>query len=67
MYGDVDRKTEKLVVILEKADKLRLKTIKSLVELLTPQQGAEFLVAAAELHFGIHGWGLDQDIQRRNT
>ncbi|KAH6780876.1 transcription factor-like protein [Perilla frutescens var. hirtella] len=55
---------ERLTAILEKADELRLKTIKSLVELLTPQQAAEFLVAAAELQFGIRGWGILQDRQR---
>ncbi|KAK6134686.1 hypothetical protein DH2020_031611 [Rehmannia glutinosa] len=67
MYGDVGRKMERLAEILEKADQLRLKTITSLVELLTPQQGAEFLVAAAELHFGIRGWGITQDRRRGNN
>ncbi|KAI3457366.1 hypothetical protein Pfo_014029 [Paulownia fortunei] len=67
MYGDVDGKMERLAGILERADQLRLKTIKSLVELLTPQQGAEFLVAAAELHFGIRGWGIEQNRQRGNN
>lgn len=64
IYADDDRKMERLAEILEKADRLRLGTIESLVELLTPQQAAEFLVAAAELQFGIRGWGLQQDRQR---
>ncbi|KAL7129440.1 hypothetical protein ABFS83_13G066100 [Erythranthe nasuta] len=67
IYGDVGRKMEKLEGILERADQLRLRTMKSLVELLTLQQGAEFLVAAAELQFGIHGWGLQQDRHRGNN
>ncbi|XP_073297796.1 protein DOG1-like 3 [Primulina huaijiensis] len=60
-YDDIDRKLEKLAGILVKADELRLKTIKNVVELLTPKQAAEFFIAAAELHFGIRGWGLEQD------
>ncbi|XP_073060953.1 protein DOG1-like 3 [Primulina eburnea] len=60
-YDDIDRKIERLAGILVKADELRLKTIKNLVELLTPKQAAEFFIAAAELHFGIRGWGLEQD------
>ncbi|KAL2245488.1 UNVERIFIED_CONTAM: Protein DOG1-like 3 [Sesamum indicum] len=55
---------EKLAKILERADQLRLKTIETLVELLTPQQAAEFLVAAAELHFGVRGWGIRVDRER---
>ncbi|XP_047955870.1 protein DOG1-like 4 [Salvia hispanica] len=64
MYAGVDVKMEKLSVILEKADELRLKTIKNLVELLTLQQAAEFLVAAADLQFGIRAWGIQQDRRR---
>ncbi|KAL8514153.1 hypothetical protein ACS0TY_013325 [Phlomoides rotata] len=67
MYGDVEVKMERLGGILERADQLRLKTIKSLVELLMPQQAAEFLVVAVELHFGIRGWGIHQDRQRQNN
>ncbi|PIA42171.1 hypothetical protein AQUCO_02100200v1 [Aquilegia coerulea] len=55
---------ERLVKVLARADDLRLKTIKSVVEILTPQQAVEFLIAAAELQFGVRGWGLDKD-QRR--
>ncbi|KAL0399477.1 UNVERIFIED_CONTAM: hypothetical protein Sradi_2291000 [Sesamum radiatum] len=58
---------ERLAKILERADQLRLKTIETLVELLTPQQAAEFLVAAAELHFGVRGWGIQQDRQRGSS
>ncbi|XP_075498133.1 LOW QUALITY PROTEIN: protein DOG1-like 3 [Primulina tabacum] len=60
-YDDIDRKIERLAGILVKADELRLKTIKNLVEMLTPKQAAEFFIGAAELHFGIRGWGLEQD------
>ncbi|CAA3006644.1 transcription factor TGA5 [Olea europaea subsp. europaea] len=67
LCGDFDEKMERLARILNKADSLRLKTIETVVELLTPQQAAEFLVAAAELHFGIHAWGVEQDRQRGNA
>ncbi|CAN6690904.1 unnamed protein product [Malus baccata var. baccata] len=56
-----------LVSVLKKADELRLKTLRKVVELLTPQQAVEFLIAAAELQFGVRGWGLNQDRRRRNV
>ncbi|EEF37864.1 conserved hypothetical protein [Ricinus communis] len=37
------------------------------VELLTPQQAADFLIATAELQYGIHCWGRNQDLQRGNS
>ncbi|CAN1841414.1 Protein DOG1-like 4 [Linum perenne] len=62
---DVERKVRKLVGILRKADDLRLKTVRRVVELLTPQQAVEFLIAAAELQFGVRRWGQDQDGHHR--
>lgn len=56
-----------LVSVLKKADELRLTTVRKVVELLTPQQAVEFLIAAAELQFGVHGWGLNQDRRRGNV
>ncbi|KAF9590820.1 hypothetical protein IFM89_038542 [Coptis chinensis] len=64
---DQEPEVERLVKVLEKADDLRLKTIKSVVEVLTPQQAVEFLIAAAELQFGVRGWGLAIDQRRGNT
>ncbi|KAK4714666.1 hypothetical protein R3W88_020573 [Solanum pinnatisectum] len=66
LMGDIEGKMEKLVEILEKADKLRMKTIENLVELLTPQQALEFLIASAHLQFGIRRWGINHDRQREN-
>ncbi|XP_059284152.1 protein DOG1-like 4 [Lycium ferocissimum] len=66
LMGDIDTKMEMLVEILEKADKLRMKTIENLVELLTPQQAVEFLIASAYLQFGIRRWGINHDRQRGN-
>ncbi|OVA07255.1 Transcription factor TGA like domain [Macleaya cordata] len=64
---DDEPNTERLVMVLEKAEDLRLKTIKTVVEILTPQQAVEFLIAAAELQFGVRGWGLDTDQMRRDN
>ncbi|KAK6157353.1 hypothetical protein DH2020_011601 [Rehmannia glutinosa] len=55
---DVGRKMERLAEILEKADQLRVKTSNELGGAVDAAAGAEFLVAAAELHFGIRGWEL---------
>lgn len=51
----------RLSAVVVRADELRMKTIRQVVELLTPQQAAEFLIAAAELQLGIRRWGLHQD------
>ena len=59
-------KGEGLVSIIKKADALRLRTLQKVVELLTPKQAVEFLIAAAELQFGVRGWGMNEDRQRGN-
>ncbi|KAG5546102.1 hypothetical protein RHGRI_018319 [Rhododendron griersonianum] len=51
-------KMERLGRVLEKADDLRLRTVRNVVEMLTLQQAVQFLIAAAELQFGVHIWGL---------
>lgn len=63
---DLDVKTGQLSSVLKKADDLRLRTVRKLVDLLTPQQAVEFLIAASELHFGVRGWGINQDRHRGN-
>ncbi|KAF8391216.1 hypothetical protein HHK36_023518 [Tetracentron sinense] len=44
--------------ILEEADELRLKTLKDLIEILTPLQAVHLLVATKKLHLSVHEWGL---------
>ncbi|XP_002524536.3 protein DOG1-like 4 [Ricinus communis] len=61
---NLDEKIRRLSSIVHKADDLRLKTLRMVVELLTPQQAADFLIATAELQYGIHCWGRNQDLQR---
>ncbi|KAF9666703.1 hypothetical protein SADUNF_Sadunf16G0256400 [Salix dunnii] len=60
-FTDLGDKIGRLVSVVKKADDLRLRTIRRVVELLTTQQAVEFLVAAGELQFGVHGWGRKLD------
>ncbi|KAL3813072.1 hypothetical protein ACJIZ3_014340 [Penstemon smallii] len=55
-------KEQGLVAILQKADDLRLNTLKKVVfDILSPIQGVYFLIAAAELHLRFHEWGKKRD------
>nr|XP_023907344.1 protein DOG1-like 3 [Quercus suber]POF17271.1 protein dog1-like 3 [Quercus suber] len=54
-------KEEGLEEILQKADDLRLRTLKAILEVLTPIQAVHFLIAAAELHLRLHDWGKRRD------
>lgn len=62
--ANVNGKIEKLVNVMKKADDLRLKTIKQVIELLTPQQAVEFFIAATQLQIGMRGWGTKHDSLR---
>ncbi|XP_027343137.1 protein DOG1-like 3 [Abrus precatorius] len=59
-------KEEGLEKILLKADELRLRTLKDVVNILTPKQAIHFLIAAAELHLRLHEWGKKKDARRGN-
>jgi len=54
-------KEKRLTEILQKADDLRLGTLKGVLEILTPVQAVHFLIAAAELHSRLHDWGKKKD------
>ncbi|XP_061949474.1 protein DOG1-like 4 [Populus nigra] len=58
-------KKDGLQEILQMADDLRVRTIKGVVEILTPIQAVHFLIAAAELHLRLHDWGKKGDWARR--
>ena len=58
--------TYPLLSVFKRADDLRLRTVRRVVELLTPQQAVEFLIGAAQLQFGIRGWGINHDRLRTN-
>lgn len=51
--------------ILQMADDLRVRTIKGVIDILTPIQAVHFLIAAAELHLRLHDWGKKGDWARR--
>lgn len=60
---DLEEKMKDLAVILQKADELRLKTLREVVQLLTPQQAAEFLISAFNLYSTVCDLGLNLDRQ----
>ncbi|KAI3755734.1 hypothetical protein L1987_55540 [Smallanthus sonchifolius] len=49
--------------ILMQADKLRLDTLKRMIDILTPLQAIELLVASQKLHLSLHEWSKRRDIQ----
>ena len=57
---------ERLRSVVEKAENLRFRTICSVVEILSPQQAVEFLVAVMELQLWVRGMGLCHDRVRQN-
>lgn len=59
-------KEEGLEEILHKADDLRLRTLKAILDVLTPIQAVHFLIGAAELHLRFHDWGMNKDASRRH-
>ncbi|KAL9158705.1 hypothetical protein ABFS82_08G087000 [Erythranthe guttata] len=60
-------KEEGLVGVLEKADELRMKTLKGVIDILSPTQGVHFLIAAAELHLRVHDWGKKRDARHHQA
>ncbi|XP_026660347.2 protein DOG1-like 3 [Phoenix dactylifera] len=57
---------EKLAGMVEEADMLRVATLRTLVvEILTPLQAVELLVAAKQLHLSVRQWGQRRDLHRR--
>lgn len=63
----LDPKKEALVEILQKADDLRLKILKQVLQILSPIESVHFLVAAAELHLRFHEWGKKRDERNSQT
>lgn len=49
--------------VLIEADKLRLNVLKCMIDILTPLQATELLVASKKLHFSLHEWGKRRDIR----
>ncbi|KAM1347415.1 hypothetical protein ACFX2H_036350 [Malus domestica] len=67
--GEMNREVEEaldehgkaMVRVMEKADQLRLNTLKELVKILTPLQAIDFMVASKKLHLCVHKWGRKRD------
>lgn len=60
----LDKHAKCLMNVVEEADKLRMETFKELVmNILTPFQALEFLVASKKLHLCINAWGKKRDLQ----
>ncbi|KAK2438862.1 delay of germination [Trifolium repens] len=61
----LEPKVEGLEKILHRADDLRLRALQGIVNILTPKQAFNFLIAAAELHLRLHEWGKKKDDAKR--
>lgn len=57
----IGTKEDELKEILGRADDLRLRTLRNVVDILSPIQAVYFLIAAAELHLRVHEWGMEKD------
>ncbi|KAK9074168.1 hypothetical protein SSX86_006765 [Deinandra increscens subsp. villosa] len=47
--------------IMVKADQLRMDTLKGMIDILTPLQAVELLVASKKLHLSLHEWSRIRD------
>ncbi|VVB08091.1 unnamed protein product [Arabis nemorensis] len=61
----LDKQEEAMANLLAEADHLRVDTITKIVEILTPTQAADFLLAGKKLHLSMHEWGTVRDHHRR--
>ncbi|KFK28538.1 hypothetical protein AALP_AA7G009900 [Arabis alpina] len=60
----LDKHEEGMAVLMEEADKLRVETLRKIVEVVTPVQAAEFLLAGKRLHVSLHEWGRVREERR---
>ncbi|CAN6345880.1 unnamed protein product [Urochloa humidicola] len=63
---DVSGLVRRVREVLDRADALRLRTMKGAVEILQPAQAAELLVAAADMEIGFREFGLKYSSSRRD-
>uniref|UniRef100_A0A5B7BYH6 Putative transcription factor HBP-1b(C38)-like isoform X1 n=1 Tax=Davidia involucrata TaxID=16924 RepID=A0A5B7BYH6_DAVIN len=61
VYRALDTHALALASILVDADKLRLSTLKELMDILTPLQAVDLLAASKKLHLSMHEWGKRRD------
>ncbi|VVB12559.1 unnamed protein product [Arabis nemorensis] len=60
----LDKHEEGMAVLMAEADKLRIETLRKIVEVMTPVQAAEFLLAGKRLHVSLHEWGRVREERR---
>ncbi|CAL9225972.1 unnamed protein product [Arabidopsis halleri] len=60
----LDKHEEGMAVLMTEADKLRFETLRKIVEVVTPVQAAEFLLAGKRLHISLHEWGRVREERR---
>lgn len=51
--------------VLERADDLRMRTYKGVIEILIPIQAVHFLIGAAELQLRLHDWGKEKEKEEK--
>ncbi|XP_049384140.1 protein DOG1-like 3 [Solanum stenotomum] len=60
----LDRHAKFLMNVVEEADKLRMETLKEMViNILSPLQAVDFLIASKKLHLCVNAWGKTRDHQ----
>ncbi|KAF5771792.1 putative transcription factor TGA like domain-containing protein [Helianthus annuus] len=59
----MDTHAHDLYKIMMEADKLRMDILKGMMDILTPLQAVEFLVASKKLHLSLHEWSQRRDIR----
>ncbi|XP_064948050.1 protein DOG1-like 2 [Musa acuminata AAA Group] len=62
--AELEGKVGELTRVMERADELRLRTLREVVDILEPVQAVDLLVAAADLEIGLREFGLSQDGSR---
>ncbi|CAN7091510.1 hypothetical protein BRARA_I01910 [Brassica rapa] len=61
----LDKQEEAMATLLAEADNLRVDTLAKIIEILTPVQAGDFLMAGKKLHLSMHQWGALRDRRRR--
>lgn len=65
MSGEIEKVLNEhersMAEVLEEADKLRLNTLKEILEILRPVQGVDFLAMSKKLHLCVHEWSKKWD------
>nr|ABK81209.1 DOG1 alpha splice variant [Arabidopsis thaliana] len=62
----LDKQEEAMARLLVEADNLRVDTLAKILGILSPVQGADFLLAGKKLHLSMHEWGIMRDRRRRD-